>query len=341
MKKEIKTRDVLKFLLIALCVAIVGFVGGCIFKTFFESQGIIPTGMGGLALIIHNLIFKTGANIPTSVIYLSLNLLVFAFAFKCLGWKFLLLSGVGMGSYALAMQFGFIEAIALSTDDKLLFAILGGILGGLCVGLALRLGGSTGGSDVLGALLNHKFPKLKTGYCLLAFNIFVLLLSVITGGIQTGLYALLVSLLSSIATNFVLDSSKSVVAYHIVCDKSEEISKAIMNKYHRGVTEVDVFGAYSNTNKKMLLVLIPSRQAIEMKKVVSSIDNSAFVFSSLVTETIGQGNFMKENSKLKSKLTNFKKGFSKTTQKFARKANINSLKLKRKQKTLKKVSSIA
>lgn len=338
MEREIKskqTREVLKFLLNALGVACMGFVGGCVFKTFFAMQDIIPTGMSGFALIIHNLILKSGVDIPTSVIFLSFNVIILALALKSLGWKFLLLSGVGMGAYTLAMQFGYIEEIATSTSDKLLFAIIGGILMGLCVGMCLRLGGSTGGSDVLGALLNHKFPKIKTGYFLLSFNVLVLLLSVVTSGVQTGLYALLVSLLNSLATNFVLDSSKSVVAYHIVCDKSNEIADAIMRRYRRGVTEIDAYGKYSNTNKKMLIVLIPSRQAIEMKRVVSSIDDKAFVFSSLVTETIGEGNFMKENSIFKQKIKNGK-ALTKTKTKFARKANIKLLKLKRKQKRFKK-----
>lgn len=328
------TNEVLKFLLNALIVAVIAFVGGCSFKTFFEGQDIVPTGMSGFALIIHNLIFQAGLNIPTSIIYLILNIIVFIFALKSLGWKFLVLSGVGMGAYTLAMQFGNISALT-ATGDKLLFAIVGGILSGLCVGLALRMGGSTGGSDVLGALLNQKFPKIKTGYCILGFNIFVLILSISTAGVQTGLYAVLVSLLSSLCTNFVLDSSKSVVAYHIVCDKSEEISHAIMNKYHRGVTEIDVKGVYSESDKKMLLVLIPSIQAVEMKKLVSSIDEKAFVFSSLVTETIGQGNFMKEVSIFKEKTSKVEKGFIKNKNKFnpARKDK-NSPKLKRKQKTL-------
>lgn len=332
--KSKQTREVLKFLLTVLGVAVIGFVGGCAFKTFFESQDIIPTGMSGFALIIHNLIFQAGLNIPTAIIYLVLNAIVFLLALKSFGWKFLVLSGVGMGAYTLAMQFGLISAI-IATPDKLLFAIVGGLLSGLCVGLALRLGGSTGGSDVLGALVNHKFPKIKTGYCILGFNILVLILSVATSGIQTGLYAVLVSLISSLATNFVLDSAKSVVAYHIVCDKGDEIAQAIMTKYHRGVTEIDVRGAYSLTDKKMLLVLIPSSQAVEMKKLISSIDEKAFVFSSLVTETIGQGNFLKEKSVLQNRITLLDSPLLKTKTKYIRKDKIKYLRLKRKQKTLK------
>lgn len=336
MKKEnmtnTRSREVLKFLLSALLIALAGFVGGCSFRTFFESQEIIPTGLSGFALIIHNLIFQAGLNIPTSVIYLVINAVVFIFALKYFGWKFLVLSGVGLGSYTLAMQFGFIEAF-VATPDKLLFSIVGATISGLVVGLTLRMGGSTGGSDVVGALINKKFPKIKTGYCILFINILVLTLSIITKGVQTGLYALVTCIISSFATNFVLDSSKSVVAYHIVCDKGEEIAKAIMEKYHRGVTKLDAKGAFSNTNKQMLLVLIPSTQSVEMKKLVSSIDNNAFVFSSLVTETIGEGNFMKINSLLKTKLKTAHITLKSKT-KYARKQNVKELKLRRRQKTL-------
>ena len=59
---------------------------------------------------------------------------------------------------------------------------------------------------------------------------------------------------------------------------------------------------YSKQNKSMLLCLIPKENAHEMKKLVKEIDNNAFVFSSSVTETIGEGDFMKAISKLQAKI---------------------------------------
>ena len=75
-----------KFIIQIITIAFAGLVGGCAFKTFFESVGIIPTGLSGFSLIIHNLISNAGVEIPTSVIYLIINAISFLIALKVFGW---------------------------------------------------------------------------------------------------------------------------------------------------------------------------------------------------------------------------------------------------------------
>lgn len=340
MKNEIKKikidKNVAKFIMQIIIIAIAGLLGGCAFKTFFESVDIIPTGVSGFSLVVHNLFLKGDINIPTSIIYLVINAILFIIALKVFGWKFLVLSAVGIGCYTLSMQFGAIPGLAdIPADDvdKLLYCIVGGMIMGLCIGLALRFGGSTGGSDVLGAIINKFYPTIKTGYCLLGINAIVIILSVIsTGSLYIGLYALIMTIISSMATNLVLDDSKRVVSFYIICDKEKEIAEAILDKFHRGVTKIDVEGMFSHKEKAMLLSLIPKGQAHEMKKIIKEIDENAFVFSSAVTETLGDGNFMKESSVFKHKVTN-SKNLVKNNQKFKIKMNVTKEKiLKRKRK---------
>ncbi len=306
--EKIKIRkDIGKFVLQALAIAVAGLVGGCAFKTFFESADIIPTGVSGFSLIVHNLLSSANVNLPTSVIYLIINSIVFLIALKVFGWKFLLLSGIGIGFYTIAMQFIDLSTFLVLDDpmssDLLLYAIVGGLFMGLTIGIALRYGGSTGGSDIIGALINKFFPYIKTGYCLLGINAVVIVLSIVTSGsLMMGLYALVTTIISSMATNLVLDDSKRVVAFYIICDKPEEIANTILARFKRGVTKIDAQGMFSHKEKTMLLSLIPKGQAHEMKKLVREVDENAFVFSSAVTETLGDGDFMKEQSIFKNKI---------------------------------------
>ena len=76
-----------KFIIQIIMVSLASIVGGFAFKNFFEPAGIIPTGLSGLSLLIHNWILQAGANIPISVIYLIINAIMFAFALKLFGWK--------------------------------------------------------------------------------------------------------------------------------------------------------------------------------------------------------------------------------------------------------------
>lgn len=325
-KKELK-----KLILQILVVGVVALIGGASFKNFFEPAGIIPTGLSGLSLIIRTGFLHIGLNIPTSVIYLVINLILIAFAFKIMGWRFLLLTAVGMGCYTLGMQFLMIPQIYNNASDILLYAVVGSMISGLTVGVAMKFGGSTGGSDIMGIIINRYFPKIKTGYCLLMINAVVLTLSIVVGGLQTGLYALIVAVVNAITTNLVLDGSKRVVAFYIICDKDEEISEAILQKYNRGVTRLEAVGMFSKKNKSILLCLVPNDNAREMKKLVSTIDEEAFVFSAPVTETVGDGNFMKEMSVFKNKVRKAKICL-KSKSKFTRHLDIKKLKLKKKEK---------
>lgn len=297
-------------------VVVAGLLGGIAFKTFFEPFGIIPTGFSGLSLIVHNSLLSV-INIPTSLIYLAFNVVIFIFALRVFGWKFLLLALSGTAAYILAMQYGYIEALANASDERLLFAVVGGMLSGAAIGFGIRMGGSTGGTEILGAIMNKKFPNLKTGYCILMMNIGVIVLSILTAGVQTGLYALVIAVISSFSTNLVLNNSKRVVAYYIICDNDEEVANAILQMYHRGVTKINAQGMFSKKEKSLLLCLIPFEQAAELKKLVKHIDPNSFVFSEHVDETLGDGDFLIEASIYKNKIKNAQNQL-KTRKKFQR-----------------------
>ena len=295
--KKVNKSQVFKFVLQILIIAVAGLVGGAAFKSFFEmlNPSIIPTGMSGFALLVKTWLSRIGIKMSTSIIYLILNVVLFACALRFVGWKYILLSGVGLGTYVLGMEFGYIDAIIKSVNgEHLILCIVGSMITGFAVGVAMRMGGSTGGSDIFGTLLNRAVPKVKTGYWILVFNVFVLSLSILTNGLQTGLYALINSILSSLVTNMVLDNSKKIIAYYIICDKPDQISQAIFSQYGRGVTRIDGTGMFTGNNKAILLCLVPYDQSYKMRQFVTKIDENAFVFSTPVTQTIGENNLLKQ-----------------------------------------------
>ena len=300
--EKIKTnkKEIMNFALQVLMVAIAGIAGGTAFKSFFDSMEtkIVPTGMSGLSMLIEHWLGSVGITLPTSIAYLILNAIVFGFAFKYFGWRFMALSGVGLGTYVLGMQFGQINAVVESVGgEPLILCIVGSIIMGAATGLGIRFGGTTGGSDVFGKLLNRIAPRIKTGYCILIFNGIVLTLSVITLGLSTGLYAVINSIVSSLATDFVLDNSKKIVAYFVICNKAEAIAKGIMKEYGVGVTKLDATGMFTGNQKSILLCLVPYDSSYKMKDYISKIDSEAFIFSTPATETIGEIEFSKAEMK--------------------------------------------
>lgn len=102
----------------------------------------------------------------------------------------------------------------------------------------------------------------------------------------------------------VLDGSKKVRAFYIICDKDQEIAEAILQRFHRGVTVLPAQGKFSGKDKRMLLCLVENTQVREMKEIIKDIDKNAFVFSTAVSETLGDGYFMREASITKNKIIN-------------------------------------
>ncbi len=295
-------------------VIIGSFIAGLAFPTFFLPAQIIPSGLSGIALLIAE---GLGSADFTSIIYLILNLILFLFALKLFGWKFIMLTLIGLGAYTLAMEFFAVPGISNPVDQpqhfQLLYSIIGGGLAGVGQGIAFRMGGSTGGSDIAAKIINKFFPKIKTGVGVLIINFIVITTTVIVKGWQTALYAIIVAVISTITCDMVLDGAKTVKAFYIICDKDQEIADKILKAFHRGVTVIPAQGKFSGKEKKMLLCLIANYQEREMKEIVKETDKNAFVFSTTVTETLGDGYFMKEASihknKMRSAELNLKSGF--------------------------------
>ena len=285
------------------CVIIGSFIAGLAFPTFFLPAEIIPSGLSGIALLIAE---GLGSADFTSIIYLILNLILFLFALKLFGWKFIMLTLIGLGAYTFALEFFAIPGLSNPVDQpqhfQLLYSIIGGGLGGVGQGIAFRVGGSTGGSDIAAKIINKYFPKVKTGVAVLIINFIVITTTVLVKGWQTALYAIIVAVISTITCDMVLDGAKTVKAFYIICDKDKEISEKILKEFHRGVTVIPAQGVFSGKEKKMLLCLVASYQAREMKEIVKETDKNAFVFSTAVSEPLGDGYFMREVSIHKSKV---------------------------------------
>ena len=81
----------LRFVLQIIMVALAGVIGGFSFCSFFEPAGIIPTGLSGLAQIIHNLFEQGDIIVATSIIYLIINVFLFVFSLRIFVSNFIFL----------------------------------------------------------------------------------------------------------------------------------------------------------------------------------------------------------------------------------------------------------
>ena len=304
--KDILHNKYWKFAFQILGITVGCFFMGIAFNCFYTPNNITPSGFMGLCTVITSLLARADINISPSILYFSISFILFLIALKSFGWRFGLLTVIGMGIFTVASEFVVIDALIIQ-NDIVLAAVIGASLLGLGSGIVFRVGGSTGGSDIVAALVTKAFPKIKTGQCLMVINAIVVISSIlISGDITCGLYTIIAIFISGKMVDIVLDGSKAVRAFYIICDKDEAVAEKILETFHRGVTKLPAEGMFSHKDKKMLVCLVTNEQAPAMKSIIKEADPNSFVYSTTVRETLGESFFLREASVRKGKIRNAK-----------------------------------
>ncbi len=255
--------------------AIINAASVVIFLTPFN---IAPSGVSGLAVILNTLI-----GTPIGLMTLLMNVPIQYLAYRSLGGLRPIIRtvfAVFVYSSALDILGQFITP-GIAGDDRMLNAIFGGVVGGLSIGMIMRAGGTLGGTSTLALLLQRRLgTPLSTTY--LYTDIAVVFLAGLVYGWEGALYALIVIFISGLAADYVLEGPSVIRTAVIITDQADEVSQAILQQLGRGVTGWQATGMYTRQPRNVLYVTIARTQVDDLRRIVVSIDPSAFI-------VIGQG----------------------------------------------------
>lgn len=280
-----KWQFVLEILMVLFGTCIMGFG----FSIFLEPNNISTGGFSGLAMCINALFNVCGLKgLPTSVIYLILNLGLYLYALRTLGKKFAIKALIGIVAFSLWVEVFSIVNIGV-TYELLISAIYGGIMMGVGIGLVVRFGGSTGGSDMIACIVKKYRPKASMGGLIVIVDMVVIVMSlfVYSNGLQLLPYTIIALLLDMFFTDFVNEGYKQIRAYNIVTDKPEELSDAVMKKLARGCTVTHVSGMHTRSDKYIVICLVSRFQMGQLRHIIREIDPNAFVYITKVNDVIG------------------------------------------------------
>lgn len=296
----------LKTLAVEILIILAGtFIMGLGFKIFLTPHKIVPGGFMGIAQIIHDLLAEINFTyLSVSALYIILNIVLYIFAVRIMGFKFGIRAGIGIASYSLFVtlienmsivesindQFVIEEAQLPGVGTYILYALYGGILMGIGLGLVFRGNGSTGGCDLVAIITNKFFPRVTTGQIVILIDGLVVVLSaVVYQSLVLPLYALITIFICGKISDMFIDGVKSLRAFYIITDKKEEMSQLIFNYVGRGVTDIKCEGMFTHQDRDMLLVIVRRAQVMKLKQVVKEVDPNSFMFSSVVREAYGKG----------------------------------------------------
>lgn len=273
----------------AIIIESLGIILGCVLVSiainmFFTPNTIAPGGLSGLSVILSKI---SGLSVSTIMLILGIPLIICSI--KILGKLNSLKTLAGMLLLSICVKLTSPLSQIIVTEDVLLATITGALLLGLGQGLILRLDGSTGGTDLIALMVNKLAPNISISKCLIFIDGTVVLSSgLVNKNIETGLYSaislyIIVKMIDFMVAGF--DYSKK---FMIITNK-EELKDTILNDIKRGMTIIGAKGAYSDTSKSVLIVVVRKNQEVHLKKLIKKVDKDAFIIVSDVHEVFGEG----------------------------------------------------
>lgn len=274
-------------------------VGGSLLFALGVNLIIVPLGLYnggfmGIAQLIRTL-FVTVLRLPmpsgldlSGIIYFIINIPLLYMGFKILGKEFAVKTLI-----TVTLQSIFLIVVPIPTtpiiDDLLTSCIIGGLIAGTGTGLVLRGRSSGGGQDIVGLCCAKKYPNFSVGKINILMNILVYCICLFLFNIEIVIYSLIYTTVLAMALDRV--HIQNINTSVMIFTKKVGISKAIMEQTGRGVTNWDGEGAYTNKTSYILFVMISKYEVGQIKKIVRSIDESAFM---IFTEGCSvEGNFEK------------------------------------------------
>lgn len=273
MKKEIG-RMILEFCLITMGAVIAAFS----IEEFLLPCTILDGGIVGISIIINNL-----SRIQLGILTFLINIPFLIIGARRMGKIFIVKSLYAMMIFSVCLEefSGFVNA----TTEYLLAVCFGGVILGLGIGLVIRYGGCLDGTETVAILLNKKYG-LPVGQTVLIFNIFIYAIAGLLFGLDRALYSLLTYFITSKVLDMVENGMDEAKAAMIITNDATKISDMIYKELGRTVTIMEGEGLVSG--KKAVLYCVLTRFEIQqLKSIIRSIDTSAFVTVTDVSEIIG------------------------------------------------------
>lgn len=277
LKKAAMREQVMAWLQIVIGCAI----GAAAYPTFLDPGKIAPGGLTGVAMIMKHL---WGWDI--GITSLILNVPLFIVGYKAMGRVFAFRSLVATILFSLMIDFLPLREIPV---EPILGTLYGGILLGIGLGFILRGGATTGGTDMCARLVHKYLPFMSVGMFLFLIDCVVVIAAWIFIGSSEALYALICIFVSGKAVDMVMLGLSSNKACFVISDKWERVSRRLMDEMERGVTQLSARGAYTGTERPVVLCVLPPQEVARLKEIVRQEDEKAFMFITEAHEALGEG----------------------------------------------------
>ncbi|WAH37934.1 YitT family protein [Alicyclobacillus dauci] len=263
-----------------MVVIVADFIGAISVNNFLTPAHILAGGVTGVAQIIHHYVRALGLG----TLFFIFNIPLFLVGLRYLGKKFIFLTGLAIVGFSV-----FTDVIHIhftTPTDPLLMGLYGGVLAGAASGIVIRAGGSMGGTDIL-SLVIHRLSGRSVGSTGFIMNVIVVVLSMSVFGVPAGMYTLVSMFATSRVVSALMHFQQRKTAL-IVTEQPENIAKIIGERLVRGSTIMKASGAYTHSERGVLLCAMTHLEMADLKEIVLATDPHAFMTILDTTEVVGR-----------------------------------------------------
>ena len=268
-------RLVIEFFMLAVGAAIAAFA----IEEFLVPNTILDGGVVGISIMINA---KTGFALGILTILINIPFLIIGS--KKLGKIFIAKSAFAMAMFSLFVSI--FEKWVEATEQTLLAVVFGGVILGIGCGLVIKFGGCLDGTETVAILLNKKF-KWPVGQTVLIINVVIYTIAGILFGWDRAMLSLLTYFITSKIIDMVETGFNQTKAAMIITNEYEEIAQKIYDKLGRTVTIIEGAGLISG-RKVVMYCVLSKFEVNDLRSIIDSIDDSAFITISDVEEIIGK-----------------------------------------------------
>lgn len=265
-------------------------VGSALFAAglvcFAENAQFAPGGITGIALIIRHYF----PIVPLGLCAMLLNIPLILLTYKTLGgWRYFVKALRSSIVLTLIMDLVF-PHLPTYTGEPILAALFGGLLAGIGLSFIYMRGSCVGGSDYIIFAVKKKRPHLSFGAVSMAADLVIILSGwLVFGNIDAVLKGLVMTIAFSFAANKLLYGAGSKKLTVIISEHGKEIAAKISTHFERGSTLIKGMGAYSGSEKDVLLCACDKSQSATVHRLVYTIDSHALIMQATLDEVRGEG----------------------------------------------------
>ena len=241
---------------------------------------------------INTIVVNIISGFPTGTAILLINIPLFILGFFAIGRGFVVKSlfATFISSAMIDIESHFYSKVTPLTTDPLLCAVAGGVLAAVGMGIVFKFGGSTGGTDIVVRLIRKKRRDLPTGKIFLMLDSAIIAVAAIaTRNIGSALYAAIALFITSRVLDAILYGTDEAKFLVIISSVPEEIAEKLLSEVDVGLTYINGSGAYTKSEKKVILCAVKKYNYPRIKDLVHKIDSNAFMIVSSASEVYGEG----------------------------------------------------